>query len=149
MYAGEQLISPSFKQMKQKQSQTLTQEGLRQAALLSSKSWSCSYTRMMKMLSPTNKSVKAKDDVRSDVQARNLGPWSSAMELVNARAAAAAARQGRISEVAKAGMPALARQEKMLISISMISPSTFDMKPQCNRNGRLTTHSILQTAFKS
>jgi DNA repair protein RAD7 len=35
-------------------------------------------------------------------QARTLGPWSSAVELVNARQSAAAARQDKILEAAKA-----------------------------------------------
>ncbi|KAI8464772.1 MAG: hypothetical protein J3K34DRAFT_525945 [Monoraphidium minutum] len=41
--------------------------------------------------------------------ARTLGPWSSAVELVNARQQAAAARQGKLLEAAKA---AVGRQEE-------------------------------------
>ena len=42
------------------------------------------------------------------LQARSLGPWSSAVELVEARAAAMAARQGRLSDAAKAGIGMIA-----------------------------------------
>lgn len=42
------------------------------------------------------------------VKARKLGPWSSAVELIEARTAAAKAREGKLSEAAKADIGSLA-----------------------------------------